>query len=353
VRQEGSIKLVRKGQYEARFRDADDRDRRKRGFSSRAEAQEWLTAQLDIVKAQLAGTYKEPREALTVAALVDELIAGHTGSAGTIATLSNRLKRLVDTFGDRQVASIRYGELRSWFASVPEGSRWGIGKAVRQLFNYAVADGQIAKSPAADLDIGSMPRADVETLTIAEVDAIDAELPRHLRGLVILMAETGLRPEEVCGLDVADVDRQAGTLTVRRRYVGGQVLPGLKTTSKSKKGVDKRDVPLTPRALAALDARKVTRLSPILFPGRRGGRLDWHHFRGHVWTPTLEGLGLRHRTPYALRHTFVTRALDAGVAARDVARVAGTSEAMIEHTYDRGSEVDAGQRLVAALAEAV
>ena len=59
------------------------------------------------------------------------------------------------------------------------------------------------------------------------------------------------------------------------------------------------------------------------------------------------------RSPYALRHTFVTNALAAGVPIFDVARYAGTSVQMIERTYGhlaRGSE-EHGRSLLAAYAE--
>jgi integrase len=351
--QTGSVIQRGKG-WAVRYRDHENQPRRKGGFASKREARKWLDGQLDTVeknRARIARgeSIEEPVAMLTVRQLVDKLIDGHTGASGTKATLRHRLRYLVDEFGDKAVDRVRFLALHEWYGSdaIPAGSRWGVGKAVRQAFSFAVSAGLIEESPAAGLVLGAMPKADVETLTRTEVDLIDAELPRHLRGLVIFAAETGLRPEELTGLDVADVDRQARTVTVRRRYVGGELLPGLKTSRRT--GKTERVVPLTSRALAALDARKPQRLSPILFPGKRGGRLDWHHFRGHVWTPTIEGLdGVEHRTPYSLRHTFISNALAAGVPTIEVAEVAGTSMAMIEHTYGHVT-TGARDRLVAAL----
>ena len=44
-------------------------------------------------------------------------------------------------------------------------------------------------------------------------------------------------------------------------------------------------------------------------------------------------MGLAQRGPFALRHTFATEALAAGVSTFDLARRMGTSVAMIDRTY--------------------
>jgi integrase len=47
----------------------------------------------------------------------------------------------------------------------------------------------------------------------------------------------------------------------------------------------------------------------------------------------LEAAGVEQRGPYALRHTFATEALAAGVSTFELARLMGTSVAMIDRTY--------------------
>ena len=46
-----------------------------------------------------------------------------------------------------------------------------------------------------------------------------------------------------------------------------------------------------------------------------------------------QAAGLEQRGPYALRHTFATEALAAGVSTFELARLMGTSVAMIDRTY--------------------
>lgn len=55
--------------------------------------------------------------------------------------------------------------------------------------------------------------------------------------------------------------------------------------------------------------------------------------RRDEWTPAVKAAGLEHRTPYALRHTFATLAIGAGVGLFDLSRLMGTSLSQIDKTY--------------------
>ena len=58
--------------------------------------------------------------------------------------------------------------------------------------------------------------------------------------------------------------------------------------------------------------------------------------------------GLDRRGPYHLRHTFATEALAAGVSIFELARLMGTSVAMIDRTYGHLAR-DSEQAIVARL----
>jgi integrase len=118
----------------------------------------------------------------------------------------------------------------------------------------------------------------------------------------------------------AEVDAVVGTAS-------GQV----KLYGKSSRSL--RAVPLPLRAAQALDelpARVDTRL---LFPGQRGGNLNRHEWRADDWTPAVRAAGLEHRSPYALRHSYATFAIAAGVWLFELARFMGTSVEQIDKTY--------------------
>jgi integrase len=83
-------------------------------------------------------------------------------------------------------------------------------------------------------------------------------------------------------------------------------------------------------ALSAIPPRLDTRL---LFPGDRGGYLNLHEWRRDEWTPAVRAAGLEHRSPYALRHTYASFAIAAGVSLFELARFMGTSVEQIDRTY--------------------
>jgi integrase len=180
------------------------------------------------------------------------------------------------------------------------------------------------------------PKArEVTPFTLEEVDAIAVELGPTWAPLVVVAAETGLRPEEWIALERRDVRREAGVLLVERVCSDGKLKPYGKTSRS------RRRVPLTPRALEALEAIPPRLDTRLLFPAARGGYIGLDSWRSREWYPALDAAGLARRGPYALRHTFITNALAAGVPIFDVARYAGTSVQMIERTYGhlaKGSE---------------
>lgn len=141
--------------------------------------------------------------------------------------------------------------------------------------------------------------------TLAEVDAI-AELSPAYRPLPAFAAATGLRPEEWTAIERRDVDRPAGVAAVRRTVSDGVAVELGKTTAS------RRQVPLSRRALAALDELPPRLDTPLLFPAPAGGLLNLDNFRRREWAPAVEASGVA--TPariYDLRSTFASNALAA------------------------------------------
>ena len=110
-------------------------------------------------------------------------------------------------------------------------------------------------------------------------------------------------------------------------------------------------MPLTSRALAALDnvARRLD--VRLVFPGVRGWAIDLKNFRRSQWKPALDAAGIPSRRIYDMRHSFATWGLDAGLSIFDLSRYMGTSVEMIDRTYGhlaQGAEASARAKLDAA-----
>jgi integrase len=168
-------------------------------------------------------------------------------------------------------------------------------------------------------------------------------MPAAYATLPAFAAATGLRPEELVALARSDVDRRGRILTVARTISDGSVVELAKTDGS------RRQVPLSRRALEALEAIPPRLDSPLVFPAPMGGLVNLDNWRRRVWAPAVEAAGIaRPARPYDMRATFISDALHAGVPVFTVAKVAGTSVRMIERTYGRlldGAMADIAGRL--------
>jgi integrase len=334
--------LAKRGdRWSARWRDEAGKPRR-RSFSAgregKAEAQAFLERTLREVEARRNGDPVAVRrhDLPTLGELVAEYLGQHNAEANTIRTLRARLRYVTEGpkldgeggWADLRIDRLTLAGIGSWRRRLPERSAHAIHKALRQVLHYAVRAKLLDENPAALVPNPEPKRREVLAFaSLAELEAVGEELSPQFRPLPLFVALTGLRPEEWLALERGDIDRAASLVQVRRVFTDGQVkLYGKQTRSL-------RAVPLPTRAaqaLAELPQRLDTRL---LFPGARGGYLNLHAWRGDEWTSAVKAAGLVHRSPYALRHSFATFAIAAGVSLYELARFMGTSVEQIDRTY--------------------
>ena len=178
-------------------------------------------------------------------------------------------------------------------------SRYGIVQALRQTLAAAVRWDYMSRNPAklAGRNPEPPPRP-IRAYTLAELDALAAELEPRYAPLVRFAAATGVRPAEWAALERRDIDRDRRLVHVRGTKTAGSV----------------REVPLTGRALAALERVPPRLDTPLVFPAPAGDLLELANFRRRVWAPAVEASGVaRPARLYDLRSTFASNALAAGV----------------------------------------
>ncbi|HET8527420.1 MAG TPA: site-specific integrase, partial [Gaiellaceae bacterium] len=228
---------------------------------------------------------------------------------------------------DLRIDRLQPAEIGAWRKRLPERSAYGIVKSLRQVLHYAVRAKLLDENPASLISNPEPKRGEVPTFALDELDLIAGEMLQRFRVIPIFASLTGLRPCEWIALERRDVDLKAGTVAVRREYVDGKV----KLYGKTSRSL--RVVPLPQRAADALREHPTRLDTPLLFPAKRGGHIDLQAFRWREWDPAIKAAKIPKRVPYAMRHTYASMSIAAGVNLFEVARFMGTSVAMIEKTY--------------------
>ncbi len=200
---------------------------------------------------------------------------------------------------------------------------------IRNFFRFALIEGHINDDPAATIESPKFRQSLPEFLSVGEVDRLLGQPDTNSvtgirdRAMIELMYSCGLRVSELCGLRVADLQREEGCL----RCVG--------------KGNKERLVPVGRQALEVLqrylqEARpKLMRegSSPFLFLGQTGRGMNrvafWKLLRDYGRKAGLR----RSLAPHMLRHSFATHLLDRGADLRSVQMMLGHSDISTTQIY--------------------
>ncbi len=206
--------------------------------------------------------------------------------------------------------------------------------AARVFFAWARETGQIATDPAANLRSPKVSRIlppTLEAATAAQMlNAAAATMgepggPIAVRDVAILevLYATGIRVSELCGLDMADLDRERQVI----RVLG--------------KGSKERTVPVGAPAVRAVDVwlekgrpQLVTGESGhAIFLGERGKRIDPRVARRVVHRSLQMTPGAPDFGPHGLRHAMATHLLEGGADLRSVQEMLGHASLATTQIY--------------------
>ncbi|MDT4844350.1 Tyrosine recombinase XerC [compost metagenome] len=167
----------------------------------------------------------------------------------------------------------------------------------------------------AERDSANKWRAERKKELLQDLRAV--ELVDHLKPLVLLSLNTGLRRGEVFNLTWADVDLKNKLVTVE---------------GEGAKSGQTRHIPLNKEALATLTAwrKQHPRKSGYVFPGQKGERLDNVK---KSWDGLLKLAGVEGFRWHDLRHSFASKLVMAGVPLNTVRELLGHSDIAMTLRY--------------------
>ncbi|MBM3667993.1 MAG: site-specific tyrosine recombinase XerD [Actinobacteria bacterium] len=200
---------------------------------------------------------------------------------------------------------------------------------LRSFYRHLRREDLVSDDPAADLATPRRGRKLPEVLSYAEMQKLLAQPrgsePTDLRdrALLELMYASGLRASETIGLELSDVDLDAGVLRARG------------------KGSKERLVPVGDKAIAAVRVYLRSGRPQLvrnheerkLFLNFRGGALTrqglYKIVLGHAETAGLAG----RMSPHTLRHSFATHLLTGGCDLRSVQEMLGHADLSTTQLY--------------------
>jgi hypothetical protein len=195
--QRGSVRTLPSGKKQLRYYDNDGQRQSGGVFATRSEA--WKHYR-EVIEPQLSGLPAALPD-LTLSEFVELYLDRHSVvvRGRTIRALRERLGYATRAYGDVQLSALEpmSGELADWRKTLPERSRYAIMSALRQALAAAVRWHYIDENPAKQAGKNPQPPPrPVRPYTLAELDAIAAELSLDYEPLPDFAAATGLRPEE-------------------------------------------------------------------------------------------------------------------------------------------------------------
>ena len=243
-------------------------------------------------------------------------------------------------FGDREIGSIRYGDVEAWVAHRSEvlapSTLHVVFAWVRRIFADAVRLQVIRVSPCDDIELPAIEDNEVQAIPLASIDALASGMPAELAATVLVATWSGLRQGEILGLrrdrlDLmgrkgADGKRKPPSIFVAEQlqtFVGGPKLVPPKTAKS------KRRVPIPKQLVAALAAHLAA------FPAEPDGLIFTTNGKpitrsvfGNAWREAVKTAGLPKGSHFhALRHTYATTLIEGGESVTAVSRLLGHASA--------------------------
>lgn len=210
--------------------------------------------------------------------------------------------------------------------------------ALRALFRFLVATGQMQHNPAVALRAAGLPRrlpealSEAETVELIELPDEHDPLGQRNRALLELLYATGMRVSEATSLNVEDLnlkDRSARVVGKGNRervvFFGHAAQEAVATYLQQGRTL-------------LLAHRRGTKDEPALWLNKDGGRLSPRGVQYLVRRLALEIGASAQTSPHTLRHSFATHLLDRGADLRSIQELLGHKRIATTQIYTHVSQ---------------
>lgn len=319
----------------------------RRGFARAIDARK---ARDSLQASMSAGRGQLPSAASAASFLLNRWLPFHdsaavAGKPTTKACHRNAVRHLVRRIGDVRLDELTGEHLDLVYAALRDLGRseslvHAVHVAAGRAFGQAVRWRLLSFNPASDATPAAQLRPEPKAWTPDEVRAVlAAAVEDRWAALFVVAASTALRRGELVGMRWSDLDLEAGALTISRNVTvaDGRVHEGSPKTGKA------RRLRLDADTVTALRAWRRQQAAERLAWGEgwpeAGDVWTWQDGqRVHpnvvtrTWRRIVEAAGVPPLTLHALRHSWATNALAAGIDVKDVSTRLGHSSTRI--TYD-------------------
>ena len=202
-------------------------------------------------------------------------------------------------FKNRDIDKITRLDVKTFILDMPiKSSSKGIYKsALIEIFEMAIDEGVITINPAINIKLPPDMKKEVDYFSKDEVNILLSHASGIMRPYLLLALNTGMRPEEILGLQFGDISN--GRIDIKRVRTRGRI-----DHPKTRNSL--RKIPCPDFVIS--EVLKIQSDHIFLF-----GKIDDVSQLHHEWWKLLKVCGFEKRRLYSCRHTFATIMLQDGV----------------------------------------
>lgn len=360
----GTIRKLRSGRYQVRYRRHGKQLSSGQTFATKADASAHLSAlETDLSR----GHNVEPKASrVHLGDYSRTWLEQRDLRPRTRETYESQLKWILERFEHAVLNEITPGDVRAWHADLVRSSLHAnsvskVYRMLRSILTTAVDDGLLVENPVHIRGAARESIVERPLLTWDQVNKLAEAIEPRFSALVWVAASTGLRFGELTGLQPTDLDLDdpaAATVRVQRALAyesgTGTVLGAPKTESAYR--TVSIPAPVVHRVVDHIRSFPSEHDVGLVFTSTRGTPLVNGYF-APFWRRARERVGIPGVRFHDLRHLAGTEAASAGASLREVMARMGHSSSLASLRYLKASEQreteigDAIARRIAAAAE--